>query len=704
MSDPQSENPFGNIPLPPVDPIRRQQTIDLAMAAFDVTQTEKVIKTEKNKKTTQGFAAPRRLSIKGDWLSVVTEWIKGNMTMERKYWLASVAVGALAVIAVPSVLLIQHPDFAKQTSTSTVNGAAVDYLAANTLKEEVGRTDTLGRKNIPEQEIGQRSNETIKDKKDFQVQEADQATNRPATPQSFAAAPAELKAAGRVESVAKLASPARMQIAPTTAADAVVAPGYQDFGRDQFIHQNENQIKMVAEAPVSTFSIDVDSAAYSYARRQIMQGTMPAKDSVRVEEMINYFPYDYPAATDREQPFEPTVAVYPSPWNSANKLVHIGIKGHQLAEKRAANLVFLIDVSGSMNSTDKLPLLKNAFRLMVDNLNPDDRVGIVVYAGSAGAVLEPTQIKDKQAIFTALENLSAGGSTAGGEGIRKAYAMAKAHFDPKAVNRVILATDGDFNVGITNQDELQGFIERERDSGVFLSVLGFGTGNYNDALMQKLAQNGNGVAAYIDTLSEARKVLVEEASSTLYPIAKDVKIQVEFNPDQVASYRLIGYESRMLNRADFNNDKIDAGEIGAGHTVTALYEITPVGAPAPVDGLRYQQTTPEKPTAAKTGELAFLKMRYKLPNEDKSRLIERPIGQKDVKENLDQTSDDIRFAAAVAGFGQLLTGGHFTGTFGYDDVVTLAENAKGKDRFGYRAEFVNLARLAKQAAALPTQP
>ena len=483
-------------------------------------------------------------------------------------------------------------------------------------------------------------------------------------------------------------------------ADESVQPGYQDQGRDNFEELEPNPVKVTAEEPVSTFSIDVDTASYSFMRGELMRGVLPQKDAVRVEEMINYFPYAYQGPQSRETPFHANVQVIATPWNADTRLMRIGIKGYALseAEKPRSNLVFLIDSSGSMNAPDKLPLLVNSFRLLLDSLDPDDTVAIVTYAGSVGTVLEPTKVAEAGKILASLERLHAGGSTAGAEGIRQAYRLAEQSYDPEGVNRVILATDGDFNVGITDMDELQGFIERKRETGVLLSVLGFGHGNLNDALMQTLAQNGNGQAAYIDTLSEARKALDEEAGSTLFPIAKDVKIQIEFNPATVAEYRLIGYETRLLAREDFNNDAIDAGEIGSGHTVTALYEITPVGSQGRlVDDLRYQaQATPE----AQSDEYGFLKIRYKAPGGDVSKLITTPVtGEADVDPE-DASAVETRFAAAVAGFGQLLRGGRHLGEFSYDDVVALANSAKGTDPFGYRAEFVNLVRLAKSAAAL----
>jgi Ca-activated chloride channel family protein len=488
-------------------------------------------------------------------------------------------------------------------------------------------------------------------------------------------------------------------------SDIVVRPRYHDEGRDKFEHVQDNPLKLVKEEPVSTFSIDVDTASYSFVRASLNNNVLPQKDSVRIEEMVNYFPYDYALPKEKNEPFASSVSVMPTPWNKGTKLIHIGIKGYDIVpvQKPHSNLVFLIDTSGSMDEPNKLPLLKNSMKLLLDSLQADDTVAIVTYAGSAGVALEPTKVADKQKIISSIDTFSAGGSTAGAEGLRQAYDLVERNFDKKGVNRVILATDGDFNVGITDQNELKSFIERKRDSGVFLSVLGFGQGNYNDAMMQTLAQNGNGNAAYIDSLNEARKVLVDEAGSTLFTIAKDVKIQVEFNPETVAEYRLIGYETRMLRREDFNNDKIDAGEIGSGHAVTAIYEITPTGSDAKlVDDLRYGKA---KPTASKTdtgkgSEYGFLKIRYKLPEEDVSKLITTPIDAKSEVASIDKASTDVRFATSVAAFGQLLRGGGMTKDFTYDDVVTLAESGKGADKFGYRAEFINLVRLAKSASGL----
>ena len=476
-------------------------------------------------------------------------------------------------------------------------------------------------------------------------------------------------------------------------------------GRDRFERFDPNPVKAVAEAPVSTFSIDVDTASYAFVRASLNRGELPPRDAVRIEEMVNYFPYDYAPPETPDTPFAVHVSLMPTPWNDDTRLMRIGIKGYAPARADAppANLVFLIDTSGSMDEPDKLPLLIASFRLLLDTLAPDDRVAIVTYAGAAGTVLEPTRAGERGRTLAALERLDAGGMTAGAEGIRQAYALAERHFVQGGINRVILATDGDFNVGIADPDELEGYVARKRESGVYLSVLGFGMGNYNDALMQRLAQNGNGNAAYIDGLAEARKVLVEEATSTLFPIAGDVKIQVEFNPAAVGEYRLIGYESRLLRREDFRNDRVDAGEIGAGHTVTALYEVTPAGSKAAlVPPLRYGPGT-AAPEGGFADEVAFVKIRYKLPGASASALITRPVTAADAFESVRAAPREARFAAAVAAFGQLLRGGRHTGAFGYDDVIALAQGARGADPFGYRAAFVGLVRLAKSAAVMAPQ-
>ncbi|RZF65992.1 VWA domain-containing protein [Sphingomonas populi] len=475
-------------------------------------------------------------------------------------------------------------------------------------------------------------------------------------------------------------------------------PPYHDIGRDNFTTTAQNAFKVVREEPVSTFSIDVDTASYAFVRASLNRGVLPQPAAVRTEELVNYFPYDYAAPRSAAEPFTSNIVVFPSPWTAGRKLVRIGIKGYALAQatRPRANLVFLIDTSGSMNEPNKLPLVKRSLAMLVDQLGPDDRVAIVTYAGYAGTALEPTPVSQKSRILAVIDGLGAGGGTAGAEGIRQAYALAERNLDPHGVNRVILSTDGDFNIGISNTQELKGYITREREKGVFLSVLGFGMGNYNDALMQALAQNGNGAAAYIDTIGEARKTLVDEATSTLFPIAKDVKIQVEFNPATVAEYRLVGYETRMLNRDDFDNDKVDAGDVGSGQSVTALYEIVPVGGPRAIGDLRYARPAS---TVAGGSEYGFVKIRYKLPKAQTSRLISTPINHAVEVPRFADAPQDARFATGVATFAELLRGGRYSGTADYDAVLRMAGGARGDDTFGYRAEFLQLVRAAKAAPA-----
>lgn len=461
---------------------------------------------------------------------------------------------------------------------------------------------------------------------------------------------------------------------------------------DRFTSFEENAVKSVAETPVSTFSIDVDTASYAYVRRSLLNGHLPPADAVRIEEMINYFPYDYAAPDLSEAPFSTSVSVLQTPWNPDTKLVHIGIQGAKPAtlDRPPLNLVFLVDTSGSMQSPDKLPLLKQSFRLLLNSLRPDDQVAIVAYAGSAGTVLKPTAATERNTILDSLNRLNAGGSTAGQAGLHQAYELAEDMAGDGQIGRVILATDGDFNVGISDPERLKAFVGEKRETGVYLSVLGFGEGNYRDDMMQTLAQNGNGTAAYIDTLAEAQKVLVDQVAGALLPIADDVKIQVEFNPSQIAEYRLIGYETRALNREDFNNDKVDAGEIGAGHTVTALYEVTPVGSPAiRNDPLRYAEENAPV-TVNDSPEYGYLKLRYKDPGATRSKLIETPI----LETRADATTE-ASFAAAIAGFGQLLTGADYLLDWGWDEAIRLAQSSKGDDPFGYRAEAVRLMLLAQ---------
>jgi Ca-activated chloride channel family protein len=437
----------------------------------------------------------------------------------------------------------------------------------------------------------------------------------------------------------------------------------------------------------------VDAASYSNIRRFINEGRVPPAGAVRIEEMVNYFKYDYPQPNG-DDPFSINTEISDAPWNREHKLVLIGLQGKNIPVEKLpkSNLVFLIDVSGSMNMPNKLPLVKSSMKLLVDQLREEDRVAIVVYAGAAGLALEPTNGDQKTRIKTAIDNLEAGGSTAGGAGIRLAYKTAKEFFVKNGNNRVILCTDGDFNVGESSDDAMERLIEDERKSGVFLTVLGYGMGNYKDNKMQKLADKGNGNHAYIDGINEARKVLVNEFGGTLFTIAKDVKLQVEFNPAKVAGYRLIGYENRMLAKEDFNNDRKDAGDLGSGHTVTALYEIIPAGVESEfledVDDLKYQKNTKPLSKTAHQGEMMTVKFRYKAPDGDVSRLIEHPVLGKQVK--LAQTSTNFRFAAAVAEFGMLLRDSEFKGNASYNDVARLAKQALGADKEGYRAEFMKM--------------
>jgi Ca-activated chloride channel family protein len=467
--------------------------------------------------------------------------------------------------------------------------------------------------------------------------------------------------------------------------------------RDRIAAFDSNPLRSTQEQPVSTFSIDVDTASYSFVRRSLKEGILPDADTVRVEEMVNYFPYDWKGPDNAATPFNTTVTVMPTPWNAGTKLMHVAIKGFDVkpAERPRANLVFLLDVSGSMDEPDKLPLLKSALRLLVDTLSPDDTVSIVTYAGEAGTVLEPTKVSERDKILRSIDTLAPGGSTAGEAGIREAYRLAKQSFVKGGVNRVMLATDGDFNVGQSDDADLKRIVEENRKSGVFLSVFGFGRGNLNDQMMQTIAQNGNGTAAYIDTLAEAEKVLVQDASSTIFPIAKDVKIQIEFNPAKISEYRLIGYETRALKREDFNNDRVDAGEIGSGHSVTTIYEVTPKGSSAAmIDPPRYGEASTANGGVANADEYAFVKIRYKAPDGDVSKLITTPVTAGNEVASFDAASTDQRFSIAVAAFGQKLRHADRVAGFGYDRISEIAAAARGDDRYGYRSEFLSLVRLA----------
>jgi Ca-activated chloride channel family protein len=474
---------------------------------------------------------------------------------------------------------------------------------------------------------------------------------------------------------------------PAVAPMREIAPPQPLENTEAYANEAPNPVKVTAEEPVSTFSIDVDTASWSVIRSTLNMAVLPSPEQVRVEEMINYFPYAYPAPKPGDA-FATSVAVMATPWNPGTRLVTIGIQGAlpAVTDRPPLNLVFLIDTSGSMEDASKLGLLKQSLTLMLSELRPEDQVAIVTYAGSAGQVLPPTAAGERATILAALDNLAAGGSTAGAEGLELAYQVAETMKAEGEVSRILLATDGDFNVGIDDPQGLEAYVARKRDMGTYLSVLGFGRGNLDDAVMQALAQNGNGQAAYIDTLSEARKVLVDQLTGALFPIADDVKIQVEWNPATVAEYRLIGYETRALRREDFNNDAVDAGEIGAGRQVTAIYEVTAPGSAALLnDPLRYGA----EPAADGVGELGFLRLRWKAPGAEISTLVETPIT------GSEGPTDETRFAAAIAGFGQLLQGSVYLGDWGWDDAIELASGARGDDPFGYRIEAVNLMRLAE---------
>lgn len=507
----------------------------------------------------------------------------------------------------------------------------------------------------------------------------------PAAPPAAMLGDAELRL--RAEAPADAGQSLGLVVAPDADLSSVAAVPVEDT--EAYANEAPNPVKVTAEEPVSTFSIDVDTASYAVVRSSLTGGYLPTPDQVRIEEMVNYFPYAY-AAPEGDQAFASTVSVMPTPWNPGTRLVTIGIQGAlpEVAARPPLNLVFLIDTSGSMEDANKLPLLKQSLSLMLSELRPEDQVAIVTYAGSAGEVLPPTKAGDRAAILAALDNLMAGGSTAGAEGLELAYQVAEGMAAEGEVSRILLATDGDFNVGVSDPEGLEAYVARKRETGTYLSVLGFGRGNLDDAVMQSLAQNGNGTAAYIDTLNEARKVLVDQLTGALFPIADDVKIQVEWNPATVAEYRLIGYETRALRREDFNNDKVDAGEIGAGTQVTAIYEVTAPGSDALLnDPLRYGTATATDDAVGE--ELGFLRLRWKAPGATNSTLVETPItGQ-------EPASTETRFAAAVAGFGQLLQGSVYLGDWGWNQAIELAVQNRGEDLFGYRVEAVNLMRLAQ---------
>jgi Ca-activated chloride channel family protein len=669
MSFPEDKDPFEALKSSAVPPPRaaaRERALAAAREAFDAEQ-------KKSARAPKGYPAGGRL------MSIINS-LKGISIMDMR-----IPVGTAAI-----ALLVLPLGWQLYNTTSLTPTSQVVPQVNQPVELAVSDADAAP-KPAPLTEAREEA------PLDAEMALADQAEAvAPVAPAPMMSAESEV---GRAVAATKMvgAPSSVMSAAPAggmMAESADYMPPSQAVipSGDEFAEFEEQRLKVAAEEPVSTFSLDVDTASYAYTRRQLEDGYVPERDAVRIEELINYFPYAYPAAESADVPFRPTVMVYPTPWNDKTQILQIGIKGFEpeLTDTRS-NLVFLIDTSGSMDEPDKLPLLKRAFGLLLEQLSANDTVSIVTYAGSAGVALKPTSADNKAEIMAALDQLWAGGSTAGAEGIELAYRLAEDARIEGGTNRVILATDGDFNVGIDDPEKLKDFIADKRDSGVSLSVLGFGRGNLDDATMQALAQNGNGNASYISSFAEAKKVLVEEIGGTLHTIAKDVKVQVEFNPAVVSEYRLIGYETRHLNREDFNNDAVDAGDVGAGTTVTALYEITPAGSGGElVDPLRYGGTDAGTPSE----EIAFLKMRYKLPDSDVSQLIEQPVTAEVVYGDIAEAGVDAQFAAAVAAFGQKLKSSAYGTAISWDDVEALAQAGRGPDEGGYRAEFIRLVDMA----------
>ncbi|ODT68825.1 MAG: hypothetical protein ABS75_19285 [Pelagibacterium sp. SCN 63-23] len=669
MSHQNENDPFAGLKAvvpPAARAAARARAMAAAQAAFTAAQDAE---TNKSLSPTQGSDLRRRL------MSIISSWKRISIMDMR----IPVGTAAIALLLLPLGVQLYNST-ALTPGQDAARPLSIEPPVTTLPTREAAEAAAGAKQQVVEQLV---ESEAV----------ADMATAEPVAAPIAAAPPMDM--ANRAP--APLAAQPRSMGMSTGGAmqdSLAYLPPAQPSG-DSFASFEEQRLKVAAEEPVSTFSIDVDTASYAYARRMLEEGFVPERDAVRIEELINYFPYDYPAATSADEPFLPDVKVYPTPWNAQTQLLQIGIKGFEppMTDTKS-NLVFLIDTSGSMDEPDKLPLLKRAFGLLLDQLSANDIVSIVTYAGSAGVALEPTSADKKASIMAALDQLYAGGSTAGAQGIELAYRLAEQEKIDGGTNRVILATDGDFNVGIDDPDALKDFIADKRQTGISLSVLGFGRGNLDDATMQALAQNGNGNASYISSFAEARKVLVEEIGGTLHTIASDVKIQVEFNPAVIAEYRLIGYETRALNREDFNNDAVDAGDIGAGHTVTALYELTPVGSGgAVVDPLRYGKA----PASGGSTEIAFLKMRYKLPGSSVSQLLEVPVTADVVYDDIAAAGGDAQFAAAVAAFGQKLKSSAYGSGMSWKAIETLARDGRGADEGGYRAEFT---RLVQNAALL----
>lgn len=647
---------------PPADPARKAETLARALENFDQATAQRQEKAKAPRPMTDRPNGAGFLS----WGFQMFSNLASRPTLVASTAVAAVLVGL--VVLRPEML---RPPVVTLPAPETASTAIADTPVIEEKTKEVDAAAPAAEAAAPAPAvIGQAEPEAMP---------ALKSTNAPMAPAARADAAAD--AAGA------LAEP--MMIAPPAPEPAPGAKFLSVENTEAFANAPQNPVKVAAEDPVSTFSVDVDTASWSVVRSSLSNGYLPPPEAVRVEEMVNYFPYSYPAPKAGGAPFSTSVNLFQTPWNKDTEILRIGLQGALPATdaRPPLNLVFLIDTSGSMDEPNKLPLLQQSFRLMLSKLRPEDRVAIVTYAGSAGLVLEPTEARDKAAILGALDRLAAGGSTAGAEGLMQAYQVADGMKEDGRISRILLATDGDFNVGISDPEALKTLVADKRKDGAYLSVLGFGRGNLDDATMQALAQNGNGTASYIDTLAEAQKVLVDQLTGALFPIADDVKIQIEFNPAKVAEYRLIGYETRALNREDFNNDKVDAGEIGAGLQVTALYEVTPVGSPAILnDALRY--APPVGATAS--DELAFLKLRWKAPGEGASHLIETPVAA-----TPGPADADARFATAIAGMGQLLGGSKYLGNWGWADAIALANGAKGEDPYGYRAEAVQLMRLGE---------
>ncbi|MFN4159082.1 MAG: vWA domain-containing protein [Gemmobacter sp.] len=643
--------------LPPADPSARDAALRLAMENYDRLQG-----TTPAPRPIQDRPEPRAGFLKGlrNMLNSLTSRPALAMT-------TSVAALMLGVVMVQPILT--------STPRPGLSDTAPGPIAQTRAEGDTATPILPG--TIDPVIIGAAEN------RDMVVAEAPPGLAPPPSPMMLAT-PAD----ARGEATKRAMIPEAYGMSPAMAPVADALPPTPE-NRDSFANATPNPVKVTAEEPVSTFSVDVDTASYSIVRSSLNAGRLPPPEAVRIEEMVNYFPYAWAPPGADEAPFRATVTVMPAPWNAGRQLVTIGLQGRlpAITDRLPLNLVFLVDTSGSMNAPDRLPLLKQSLALVLPQLRPEDRVAMVAYAGSAGTVLPPTPATDRATILAALDRLEAGGPTAGGEGLELAYRVAEGMGGAERVGRILLATDGDFNVGVSDPEGLEAYVARKRETGVYLSVLGFGRGNLQDATMQAIAQAGNGMAAYIDTAQEARKVLVDQLTGALFPIADDVKIQVEWNPATVAEYRLIGYETRLLAREDFNDDRVDAGEIGAGHAVTAIYEVTAPDSPArATDPLRYGTA----PAPAVSPELGFLRLRWKEPGAATSQLMETPI-----LPDMAPVGPEARFAAAIAGFGQLLTGGRYLGNWGWDEAIALALEGRGEDAFGYRAEAVNLMRLAQ---------